>query len=279
MNIPAWKILTRFLKRSPGNRRPYDTTTVTLLQVVKVASVLFRIRVPVIVLLHLLGFLAPWSYFTASSHGTLWLATSTLLARTGWLSLSVTTLIITLLGLVCLATGTALRLWGTAYLGPTIMRATTMHGEQLVAAGPYAYLRNPLYLGIWFLSLATSLLMPLDGAAFFLVTLSGFLMFLMGAEEGFLTAQLGKPYLQYRGEVPRLMPRVSAWVPAAPARAHWLRALLNETYPVGFTVCFAIFAWRYNARVLIKCLLICYGLSLVIRALNGTAKDTVAASG
>ncbi len=46
------------------------------------------------------------------------------------------------------------------------------------------------------------------------------------------------------------------------ARPHWVQALLAETYPVAFTLCFAIFAWRYNARILIQCLLICYGLSL-----------------
>jgi hypothetical protein len=28
-----------------------------------------------------------------------------------------------------------------------------------------------------------------------------------------------------------------------------------------------VFAWRYNARILIQCLLICYGVSLVIRAM------------
>jgi hypothetical protein len=52
----------------------------------------------------------------------------------------------------------------------------------------------------------------------------------------------------------------------SPARPHWLQALVAETYPIAFTLCFAIFAWRYNARILIQCLLICYGCSLVIRA-------------
>lgn len=229
------------------------------------------------VLLHVIGFVAPWNYFTGGSPGTLWLAASTLFARTGWLGLATTTLTVTLLGLACLVTGTALRVWGTAYLGPTIMRGTTMRGERLIATGPYAYLRNPLYLGTWLMAVATSLLMPPDGAVFFLITYSGFLLFLIIAEERFLTARLGEPYQDYRRDVPRLLPHFSIQDPTVPAHPHWLRAMINEIYPLGFTLCFAIFAWRYNARILIRCLLICYGLSLVMRAVNGTVKDTTAA--
>jgi protein-S-isoprenylcysteine O-methyltransferase Ste14 len=243
---------------------------------VNLASILFRFRVAVLVLLHVIGFVAPWNYFTGGSPGTLWLAASTLIARSGWIGLATTTLTVTLLGLACLVTGTGLRVWGTAYLGSTVMRGTAMHGERLVAAGPYAYLRNPLYLGTWLIAVATSLLMPPDGAVFFLITDSGFLLFLITAEERFLAAGLGEPYQHYRRDVPRLLPHLSTQVPTAPAHPKWLRAVLCEIYPLGFTLCFAIFAWRYNARILIRCLLICYGLSLVMRAVNGTVKDTTA---
>jgi protein-S-isoprenylcysteine O-methyltransferase Ste14 len=225
------------------------------------------------VLLHGIGFFAPWEYVTGGGHGTLWLVASTVLGRTGWFGLEAATLTVTLLGLACLLMGTLLRLWGTAHLGAHIMRGTAMHGERLVAAGPYAYLRHPLYLGTWLISLATALLMPPDGALLFLVAYSGFLLFLMTAEETFLANRLGETYLRYHRDVPRLLPNLRRQGPA-PVQPDWLRAMLNETYPVGFTLCFAIFAWRYNARILIQCLLICYGFSLVLRALTGTVKDT-----
>jgi protein-S-isoprenylcysteine O-methyltransferase Ste14 len=240
---------------------------------VNLPAALFRYRVAVMVLLHVIGFFTPWDYFTGGSHGTLWLAASTWLGRTGWLSLEAATLTVTLLGLACLLMGTLLRLWGTAHLGAHIMRGTAMQGDQLVAAGPYAYLRNPLYLGTWFISLATALLMPPDGALLFLVAYSGFLLFLIAAEETFLANRLGETYMLYRQHVPRLLPNLHR-KGSAPAEPDWLRAMLHETYPIGFTLCFAIFAWRYNARILIQCLLICYGFSLVMRALTGTVKDT-----
>jgi protein-S-isoprenylcysteine O-methyltransferase Ste14 len=232
------------------------------------AALAFRFRVVIFVLLYLLGFLPPWgANFRGGNDGTLWLATSTLAARSGWVGLAAATLTVTLIALVCLATGAILRVWGTSYLGSGIMRGATMQGEQLVAAGPYRYLRNPLYLGSWLLALATSILMPPSGAAFFLPAFSVFVLFLIFGEERFLSAQLGDIYRQYCRRVPRLWPRSGRAEPVSSSRPHWLQALLAETYPIAFTLCFAILAWRYNARILIQCLLICYGLALIMRAI------------
>ncbi len=232
------------------------------------AILAFRSRVVIFLLLYLLGFLPPWEAMVrGGGDGTLWLAASTLAARSGWISLAAATVTITLIALACLAIGAMLRVWGTASLGSGVMRDPVMQSSQLVAAGPYRYLRNPLYLGTWLLGLATSILMPLTGAAFFLPAFTLFLLFLISTEERFLTAQLGDAYQQYCRRVPRLWPRIGAGDPThSSARPRWLEALLAETYPITFTLCFAIFAWRYNARILIRCLLICYGLSLIIRA-------------
>jgi protein-S-isoprenylcysteine O-methyltransferase Ste14 len=231
------------------------------------AALAFRFRVVIFLLLYLFGFLPPWgSVLRGGNEGTLWLAASTLVARSGWNGLASATLTVTLIALACLALGAILRVWGTAYLGSSVMRGAVMQGDRFVAAGPYRHLRNPLYLGSWLLGFATSILMPPSGAAFFLPAFSLFILFLITAEERFLTAQLGDVYQQYCRRVPRLWPRMGASDATPSARPHWLQALLAETYPIGFTLCFAIFAWRYNARILIQCLLICYGLSLVMRA-------------
>jgi protein-S-isoprenylcysteine O-methyltransferase Ste14 len=236
------------------------------------AALAFRFRLAIFLLLYLLGFLPPWgATFRGGSEGTLWLAASTLAARSGWIGLAAATVTVTLIALACLALGAMLRVWGTAYLGSGVMRGAVMQGDRLVAAGPYRYLRNPLYLGSWLLAIATSLLMPPSGAAFFLPAFSLFALFLISAEERFLAAQLGDVYQQYCRHVPRLWPRLGSADALSTARPHWLQALLAETYPVTFTLCFAIFAWRYNARILIQCLLICYGVSLVTRAFTKPA--------
>jgi protein-S-isoprenylcysteine O-methyltransferase Ste14 len=235
----------------------------------KAAELAFRFRVFIFVLLYLVGFLAPWEW--RSGHpSTLWLAASTLLARSGWISLGAATVAVTLVSLACLVTGTILRVWGTAYLGSAVMRGAAMQGNQFVAAGPYRYVRNPLYLGSWLLALGVSVLMPPGGAAFFLAAFSVFTLLLVRTEERFLSRKQGNVYQQYLQSVPRFWPRMPAGKPApfaGPPR--WAQALLAETYPVAITLCFGVLAWRYNARILVQCVLICYGVSLVIRALTG----------
>jgi protein-S-isoprenylcysteine O-methyltransferase Ste14 len=229
------------------------------------AALAFRFRVFLFVLLYVLGFLPPWD-FASASRSTLWLAASSLLARSGWISLSSATLAVTLAALACLVAGAILRVWGTAYLGSGVMRDSALHGEGLMAAGPYRHLRNPLYLGAWLLALGASVLMPLGGAFFFLPAFSIFALLLITTEERFLAAKLGNAYQEYCRLVPRLLPRFASGAAPASAHPHWLQAMLAETYPIAFTLCFAFLAWRYNARVLIQCLLICYGISLVVRA-------------
>jgi protein-S-isoprenylcysteine O-methyltransferase Ste14 len=229
------------------------------------AALAFRFRLFIFVLLYILGFLPPWE-FRDGSHGTLWLAASTLLARTGWIGLAGATVVVTLLSLSCLVVGALLRVWGTAYLGSGVMRHAAMQGEQFVAEGPYRYVRNPLYLGSWLLALGVSILMPPSGAAFFLLALSIFVLILISAEERFLAVKQGEVYQQYRCKVRRLLPGMAPGNIAPSPRPQWLQAFLAETYPIALTLCFLVFAWRYNARILLQCVLICFGLSLVVRA-------------
>ena len=232
----------------------------------------FRFRVFIFVSLYLIGFLAPWG-FRSGHQSTLWLAASTLLARSGWINLADATVAVTLVSLACLVLGTILRVWGTAYLGSGVMRGAAMQGEVFVAAGPYKYIRNPLYLGSWVLALGVSILIPPSGAALFLAAFSVFVLLLIRAEERFLSAKQGEAYQQYRRDVPRLWPRLwrrtaGSHTASFSSRPRWMQAFLAETYPVAITLCFAVLAWRYNARILVQCVLICYGVSLVVRALT-----------
>jgi protein-S-isoprenylcysteine O-methyltransferase Ste14 len=230
-----------------------------------VGLLLFRFRVFIFVLLYVLGFWAPWA-FRNGGRDTLWLAASTWVARSGWISLASATLVVTLAALVCLVVGAILRVWATAYIGSGVMSGFAMQGDTFVAAGPYRYVRNPLYLGAWLLALGASILMPPSGAAIFLLAFSVFVLCLISAEERFLDLKQGDLYQQYLRRVPRLLPRRAGGNIPSSGSPHWWHALLAETYPVAFTVCFAVHAWRYNARILIRCLLICYGISLVMRA-------------
>jgi hypothetical protein len=45
-----------------------------------------------------------------------------------------------------------------------------------------------------------------------------------------------------------------------------LIAALSELWPLGYAIGFAVLAWRYNPQLLIKTLLIAFGVSLIARA-------------
>jgi hypothetical protein len=160
-----------------------------------------------------------------------------------------------------------MRIWGTAYLGTSVVHDGAMRGSEVVAAGPYRYVRNPLYLGTFIFSIAVSILMPPTGAIFFLVAQAIFYLRLILGEEAYLAAQQGETYLAYKQKVPRLLRSLRARVAASNVQPRWTTSILAESYYVAFTVCFAILAWRYNAYLLTKCLVICFGASLVVRAM------------
>jgi Phospholipid methyltransferase len=169
-------------------------------------------------------------------------------------------------GIFCAFAGAFLRTCGSAYLDPSIVQAGTMHGDSVVAAGPYRHLRNPLYLGTFFHTFALALLMPPSGAIFCIVAIAFIQLRLIAGEESFLTAKLGAPYSAYCAKVPRVFPSIIARVPASTVQPTWPTAFLSEIYMWGVFVSFAVLGWRYNSFLIIKGVLISLGFSLIVRA-------------
>jgi protein-S-isoprenylcysteine O-methyltransferase Ste14 len=234
----------------------------------KATQVEFRLRLLILLALYFVGFYAPWLRFGAvAPPTTAWLALSTTLALWHWLPLNQASLLVTGLAVFCALAGAAVRVCGTAFLGASVVHSGAMQAGQVMAAGPYRYVRNPLYLGSWILSLGIAFLMPPSGALVFLIVEGFFYFRLILGEEAFLAAQQGEPYLEYRRAVPRLLPSLRPRIPSAGARPQWLTSLAAEAFPVLYALCLAVLAWQYNPRLLIRCLLVTFGLSLVTRAL------------
>jgi protein-S-isoprenylcysteine O-methyltransferase Ste14 len=232
----------------------------------KATALEFRLRFVLGLITYVLGFFAPWnSFLHLDSIGT-WQFLAAWPARNGWIGFSAATIAILVFGILCALAGAFLRTWANAYLDPSIVQAGAMYGDSVVAAGPYRHLRNPLYLGTMIHTFALALLMPPSGAIFSIVVIAFIQLRLIAAEESFLTAKLGAPYLEYRARVPRLFPSFIARVPASAAQPNWLTAILSEIYMWGVFVSFALLGWRYNSVLIIKGVLISLGVSLIVRA-------------
>jgi protein-S-isoprenylcysteine O-methyltransferase Ste14 len=226
----------------------------------------FRFRFLIHTIIYFLGFIAPWNYWLHLDTIRTWQLLASWPARNGWMSFSASTVLVLFIGIACALKGAALRTWGSAYLGASIVQDAAMHGDGVVAAGPYRHVRNPLYLGTFAHTLALALLMPPSGAIFCIVAIGVIQLRLILAEEPFLTTKLGGPYIAYCAKVPRLLFSLKPRVPASTIRPAWPTAFLGEIYMWGVVVTFVVFGWRYNSILLIKGVLISLGVSLIVRA-------------
>jgi protein-S-isoprenylcysteine O-methyltransferase Ste14 len=239
---------------------------------VKATHFEFRFRVAIICTLYFMGFYAPWERLGAGANPNpvrLWSWLAIEASRTNLLSVGAAYLAVTIATVALSLLGAALRLWGTAYLGHFVMRNPAMQAGAVMASGPYRYLRNPLYVGMLLTSFAIAVLMPVTGALVFLIGMTVFTFRLIGGEEAFLTAELGEPYLEYRKAVSSIFPSFRPFPAVSTARPRWGHGLLSECFPVATAGCFAVLAWGYDAALLTRCILVCFGASLIVHALIG----------
>ncbi len=244
----------------------------------KATAVEFRFRFWILLAIFALGFVAPWDFWLhldgSGPNTHVWGRLAIALSRAS-LNIAAAFNLVLSAGILCALAGAMLRTWGSAYLGPEIMRGRELHGDAVVADGPYRYLRNPLYVGLWLNLLALALLMPPTGAVFTLLLLVAFQLRLILAEEAFLTAKLGNAYFAYCARVPRLMPALRPQVAGSGAHPRWLQASLAEIFLWGTAVSFATLGWRYDAHLLIQCVLVSLGVALVVRGI-ATQQQTAA---
>jgi protein-S-isoprenylcysteine O-methyltransferase Ste14 len=235
----------------------------------------FRFRFLIHAVLYVVSFVMPWNKWLHLDTVRTWQWLASLLSRAGVLGFSQATLLVLVLG-ICFALAAALlRTWGAAYLGRGVVQDSAMRGDQVVAAGPYRYVRNPLYLGTFLHSFALALLTMPSGAAFMLVTIGLFELRLIGAEERFLSERLGEAYNEYRLRVPRLLPSLRPQIESSGARPAWGGAVLSEVYMWGVAISFAALGWMYNAVLILQGVLVSLGVSLVMRALLPKPQSTL----
>jgi protein-S-isoprenylcysteine O-methyltransferase Ste14 len=133
------------------------------------------------------------------------------------------------IGALVVALGEIIRLWAVLHIG-AISRTRSDRLGPLIASGPFAYVRNPLYLGnillwtgfalaarlIWFVPVVVVLL-ALEYHA------------IVRWEEQLLTTRIGEPYARYMRDVPRWVPSVaSAAAPAIGPGFSWRQTLFSE---------------------------------------------------
>src|ERR1700735_4050564 len=103
----------------------------------KATALEFRFRFLIHAVIFLLGFTAPWNNWLHLDSIRTWQFLAAWPARSGWIGFSAATILVLVLGIFCASVGAFLRTWGSAYIDPSIVQAGAMHGDSVVAAGPY----------------------------------------------------------------------------------------------------------------------------------------------
>lgn len=235
----------------------------------KISQAVFRYRFWLIVLIMLLGFWAPLDRLGGAHPSSTWLVLAGLLAQYRILPIGYAFIAIIVLATLCALAAAAIRTWGTAYLGSGVMRDSALHGERILADGPYRSVRNPIYLGGELHVLALVILMPPGGAVFTLVAMTLLFAVFIHAEETYLTQTKGDVYRAYMKKVPRILPSVLRRLHAGRETPHWGQAILGEIYMWGVAITYAALAYRYDATLLTQGVLISFGVSLLVRAVVG----------
>lgn len=132
-------------------------------------------------------------------------------------------------GLILL--GLALRAWAGGCAG-LHTRTASIEAPRLVTGGPFAHVRNPIYLASVILGLGMVMLIGDPFLSFLYIAVFIFLYgFIVPAEERFLRSKFNGAYEAYCRSVPRVLPRLSAWPESEPAgfdpRALWGEARLG----------------------------------------------------
>jgi len=102
--------------------------------------------------------------------------------------------------------GVLLRVWGTSALSAPRMLRLQAQGETLVESGPFAMVRNPLYLGTILVIGAWSVLYGWLPALFFTAFHAFRFNRIVLYEESIFESELGSRFDEYRTRVPRWIP-------------------------------------------------------------------------
>jgi protein-S-isoprenylcysteine O-methyltransferase Ste14 len=155
-------------------------------------------------------------------------------------------------GFVVTFLGECLRIWAVSHAGgATRTTGEAGAGAELITHGPFAYVRNPLYLGNFLIALGFCLMAAarMPWMLFIFLALFGVqYRLIISLEEEFLRRHFGKIYEDYLTQVPRFIPRLRPFcrqnIPAMPlARALKIE---KDTLLSTALISFAIVArWKF----------------------------------
>lgn len=128
-----------------------------------------------------------------------------------------------LAGFLIVLAGEAIRFWGVSIAGSETRTTGQVGGTYLITTGPFAHVRNPLYVGNMLLYIGVGV-MSLALFPWLLIGAALWFYFqyymIVTREEEYLIERFGRDYEHYRNNVRRFVPRVAPYTaPNPPAKS------------------------------------------------------------
>lgn len=137
------------------------------------------------------------------------------------------------IGFVVMAIGEFTRFWGVAYAGSLTRVTGRVGAPEVIVAGPFARVRNPLYVGNVLTYAGIGIM---SNALFPWLIIIAVVWFsfqyyqIVVLEESFLEKEFGSVYLEFKRNVPRFIPRLSVYVNPVQSKqlSNWKEAIHSE---------------------------------------------------
>ncbi len=120
-----------------------------------------------------------------------------------------------IIGTVIMLAGESMRLWGVSWAGSETRTTGTVGGTFLVISGPFAYVRNPLYVGNILIYTGLGIMSFAAFPYLQIIALAAFIVeyyLIVIEEEKYLAKTFGAAYEEYLQNVNRFFPKFKKFV-------------------------------------------------------------------
>lgn len=153
------------------------------------------------------------------------------------------TLLLWIVGFLLMLSGVAFRIYTAGYLQGR-HTTTTIIADYMCTSGPFAYIRNPLYLGNFIIGLSLAIAFnEWYGYLVFAIHYIGVYSILISYEEKFMANKFGAAYADYRAQTRRFIPSLKPFKGSSNVNPDFKVGFSSEKY--YFLILLIFFALLY----------------------------------
>lgn len=140
--------------------------------------------------------------------------------------------------------GMLIRLWSNGY---------AIKNNKLTTSGPYAFVRNPLYLGTFLIAIGMAVILKTGWVgALFLLAMTVMYIRTIREEQGMLLARYGDAYRNYMNKVPAMIPTLIPYSEGEKWPFNLQRLIDSKEHKPVFWIIVLLIFFRIKSRLLLE---------------------------